>query len=601
MYSHSARRWRTWVGVFALLLLSCCWTTGVRADESVVRPVPNLDLSTFRTIPIQESGRYKPIDTYARESMELVTGHENFEDPVSKATWDPDELMLSLMTHPDYWRQQPIVQVRNEWLKKQLGLSLTAKFFTPEELGKNAQLEKLFQDVDAKARREEKLNDNEKAIRTVEDQLSTLIGITSGHTITIIPDPNDKTARWISVGELADGTASLGSYTKEDLAPSMNAFQAMLVAYNGGDVKAVEEQSLALSAALAKLPKTAGIYPDANKMAVEVQYNSLHPFRWSWILFTTAFVVLLMFSGSKSKLSYWAGMSVYAAALLMTVYGFYLRCTIAGRPPVTNMYESVIWVSFGATFFAFIFEMIYKVRRFAIAASAVGTIGLVLADNLPNVLVSSIGPLAPVLRSNYWLTIHVLTITLSYAAFLLTWGLGHQALWNYLRNPHRKDIIAPLARYIYKAMQVGVLLVAAGTILGGVWANYSWGRFWGWDPKEVWALIVLLSYLTILHGRYAGWLKDFGTVVASVCCFLSVLMAWYGVNFILGVGLHSYGFGTGGSQYVMSFAGADLAFVGFVAWRYKNWLANRGDSGPAMDQPSTGDSPVGDEKALAGV
>ncbi len=103
-------------------------------------------------------------------------------------------------------------------------------------------------------------------------------------------------------------------------------------------------------------------------------------------------------------------------------------------------------------------------------------------------------------------------------------------------------MVKPLSNFIYRAMQVGVLLIAAGTILGGVWADYSWGRFWGWDPKEVWALITLLVYLIPLHGRFAGWVSTFGLVAASVVCFLSVIMAWYGVNFVLGVGLHSYGF-----------------------------------------------------------
>jgi ABC-type transport system involved in cytochrome c biogenesis permease subunit len=117
-------------------------------------------------------------------------------------------------------------------------------------------------------------------------------------------------------------------------------------------------------------------------------------------------------------------------------------------------------------------------------------------------------------------------------------------------------------------MQVGVLLIAAGTILGGVWADYSWGRFWGWDPKEVWALITLLVYLIPLHGRFAGWVNTFWLVFASVFCFLSVVMAWYGVNFVLGVGLHSYGFVEGGSQGAMSaiIAGVLALPVG-AAWR----------------------------------
>jgi cytochrome c biogenesis factor len=116
-------------------------------------------------------------------------------------------------------------------------------------------------------------------------------------------------------------------------------------------------------------------------------------------------------------------------------------------------------------------------------------------------------------------------------------------------------------------MQFGVVLIAAGTILGGIWADYSWGRFWGWDPKEVWALIVLLCYVAILHGRLTGWIGQFAYAAWSVVAFLSVLMAWYGVNFILGVGLHSYGFSTGGFTAVMTFVAVQGAYVGFVALR----------------------------------
>jgi ABC-type transport system involved in cytochrome c biogenesis permease subunit len=128
--------------------------------------------------------------------------------------------------------------------------------------------------------------------------------------------------------------------------------------------------------------------------------------------------------------------------------------------------------------------------------------------------------------------------------------------------------VKALSNFIYRTMQVGVLLIAAGTILGGVWADYSWGRFWGWDPKEVWALITLLVYLIPLHGRFAGWVNTFWLVFASVFCFLSVVMAWYGVNFVLGVGLHSYGFVEGGSQGAMSMIIAGvLALPVAAAWR----------------------------------
>jgi cytochrome c biogenesis factor len=138
-------------------------------------------------------------------------------------------------------------------------------------------------------------------------------------------------------------------------------------------------------------------------------------------------------------------------------------------------------------------------------------------------------------------------------------------------------------------MQFGVVLLAAGTILGGVWADYSWGRFWGWDPKEVWALIALLCYVTILHGRFAGWVTQFGFAAWSVIAFLSVIMAWYGVNFVLGVGLHSYGFSSGGFAPMATFVGLQLAWVGIVALvhRRRNSGAHAGPKATA-EQPAAG-------------
>jgi ABC-type transport system involved in cytochrome c biogenesis permease subunit len=121
-------------------------------------------------------------------------------------------------------------------------------------------------------------------------------------------------------------------------------------------------------------------------------------------------------------------------------------------------------------------------------------------------------------------------------------------------------------------VQVGVLLLTAGTILGGVWADYSWGRFWGWDPKETWALIADLGYLAVLHGRFSGWLRTFGSLASSVVCFTGVVMAWYGVNFVLGVGLHSYGFGGGGVHYVTAIVVLQLLYVGFAAIQHKKFM-----------------------------
>src|SRR5262249_40811702 len=125
-----------------------------------------------------------------------------------------------------------------------------------------------------------------------------------------------------------------------------------------------------------------------------------------------------------------------------------------------------------------------------------------------------------------------------------------------------------LAGFVYKATQVAVVLLAAGTILGALWADVAWGRFWGWDPKEVWALISLLVYLAILHGRYAGMVGNFGLCIGSVLGASAIVMSWYGVNFVLGAGMHSYGFGSGGQYYVLGGVLANWFFAAAATARY---------------------------------
>lgn len=248
---------------------------------------------------------------------------------------------------------------------------------------------------------------------------------------------------------------------------------------------------------------------------------------------------------------------------------------------------------------------VYPRQWFTMGGALVGTFLWMLACYAP-VLDRGFSPLQPVLRDNFWLTIHVLTIVSSYGAGLLAWILGNVSLVYYLFGRYRtlpagdgnkataasaegevadvaedapaatqRAAVRPpeachtLAGYIYKAMQVAVLLLAAGTILGGLWADVSWGRFWGWDPKEVWALISCLVYLAILHGRYAGWIGDLGLAVGSVLGASAIIFSWYGVNFVLGVGLHSYGFGTGGQWWVGGFVLVNWVLVGLAVLRYR--------------------------------
>ncbi|MGO9113371.1 MAG: cytochrome c biogenesis protein CcsA [Thermoguttaceae bacterium] len=197
-------------------------------------------------------------------------------------------------------------------------------------------------------------------------------------------------------------------------------------------------------------------------------------------------------------------------------------------------------------------EKIYRWRIVALASAVASFFAALAAIYAP--FPKDIQALMPVLRSNFWLGIHVLTITTSYAAAGVAWVIGNVALGFFAFGHYRTvesqrrppAFCGTLASLNYRVLQVTVLLLAAGTILGGLWADVSWGRFWGWDPKEVGALIALLIIMTALHGRRAGWHGDLSLAIGSVCGFGGVIWAWYVVNFILNAGKHSYGAGEGG-------------------------------------------------------
>ena len=520
-------------------------------------PSPRKDFkwTDLASLAIQDHGRLKPLDTFARESVLTITGKSEWAGMSSM------EVLFSwLVTFESDWENEPFIRVNYSPLKKYLNLTPTHNYFTPAELAKNENLRKIIREAAEKDGRKEKLNELEKKAAQIQNQLGLIEAIVRGDAFAILPNPAGINQTWFSLAYLIDPSQGQLPYKPEDRDRLSVDLRASLSAYMKGDAAAWNKTVPEL-VTLVRNSLSQGAYPTVASIDREIHYNALRPFRIAWILYAFAFALLLIFQVTKNKASERMGAAVLLSAFGMHAYGFAIRCMIAGRPPVTNMYESVIWVTWGCMLFSLIIWIAYRNSIIPTAAAVFAIVGLVLADNLPAALDPSIQPLEPVLRSNFWLTIHVLTITLSYAAFALSLCLGNVVLGNYLFRPNNTAWIQQASLYMYRAVQIGVVLLFAGTVLGGVWADYSWGRFWGWDPKEVWALTALLLYLAVLHGRFSGWLRGFGFVAATVMCFLGVLMAWYGVNFVLGVGLHSYGFGSGGSVWVLTYIFAQIAFI----------------------------------------
>jgi len=504
---------------------------------------------SLESLVIQEGGRKKPYLVFTEETLRSLSGKTALNLDGQKQ--DAMTLITGLWMSPDdSWKAKQLILVSNLPLRKHLGLDSAQKLYSWNELTSNEALAKEITAAAETRRRDPraKLIGLQKEASDVGMRMGFFESLLKGDDFRIIMPLSGSD--WVISSQI-DPTEG------KEIIESVNSMRS---AWTQHDPNRFDQAATSLLG----LQKQVGGLPSDWKISLEVVYQKAHPFRWSWILYAAAGIVLLLSRNSWERLGYHLAWVLAGSGFLLQAAGLLSRVLIAGRPPVTNMYESVIWVAFGTILFALIFETIYRARSFLLGAVPVAVASLILADSQPVILDHSIHPLTPVLRDNFWLSTHVLSITLSYAAFALSLGVAHVALAQVIAG--RKPT-AILYTYLYKTLQVGVLLLATGTILGGVWANYSWGRFWDWDPKETWALTALLGYLFLLHGRISGLWGGFGLAVGSVIAFMSVLMAWYGVNFVLGAGLHSYGFGTGGFPLVATFVGGELLFVAIAFLR----------------------------------
>lgn len=514
-------------------------------------------LAPIQDLAVQLDGRKKPLDTVARETVQQIHGRAHYT-AANREKLDALGTYLSLLFNDRDWNEEPFVLFNYRPLKEVAGLDPEQKYFAFGELMRS-RLGGTVARAHEKQAADQDLTRDEREALSIENRLTLLINTVSSQNLPIVPHPNDGHGAWVGVANAGD------LYSPAVASQIEQTYQTLRQTYRN-QVDAIAIPAQTLHDQLAGLSPT--VYPATAQLERETRFYRLHPFAKAWQLYGLAFLTMLIVMLFNLGDFYWGSLGLFVSGLAIHGYGFLERMQIAGRPPVTNMYESVIWVSFGVAAIAILFEFAHRAKYYLLAAAPLSIVCLLLADSLPAVLDPSIRPLVPVLRDNFWLSVHVPTITLSYASFALAFGLGHIILGYTLFAP-TSPRISNLGKWNYGVLQVGVLLLATGIILGGIWAHFSWGRFWGWDPKETWALIALMCYVVPLHGRLMGWLKSFGLAVTSVVSFNAVLMAWYGVNFVLGTGLHSYGFGTGGSELIVgSFVLVDLGVVAIATLKH---------------------------------
>jgi ABC-type transport system involved in cytochrome c biogenesis permease subunit len=280
----------------------------------------------------------------------------------------------------------------------------------------------------------------------------------------------------------------------------------------------------------------------------------------------------------QSRIALWLrrlGVTFGIFALLLLATWLTLRCVVMQRPPVANLYETVIFIVTIVLLLSVVFHFFTRrpiVLPAALLACSFGVFLSMLYDGMKGE--DTMDPLVAVLNSNFWLATHVTIVTMGYAAGLLAAIIAHVYIFAKIFGCRDRELLRDITRMVYAVMCFTLLFSLVGTILGGIWANVSWGRFWGWDPKENGALLIVLATLAILHARMGGHIRQDGVHLCAVVLGMIVAFSWWYVN-VMGVGLHSYGFTSGIKRAVWKFWKIELVVlvIGFVSrkWCWNSW------------------------------
>ncbi len=427
-------------------------------------------------------------------------------------------------------------------------------------------------------------------------RLASELGRASARLALLPPDAEVAEApAWHTPGELL-GAALDGRRAGARELAALRALESL--AASAGDVAAGERALRELAGIVGPMAAERG---ETRRLALEITYYRLAPLTWGLVCFVLAFLAAACsWLRPRSRATYRVCAGASLAGTLLLGLAITLRCVIRERPPISTLYETVLFVTFTGAVLGLALEWLDRRRVALFAAALLGVVGLFLANGYETLERRDTMPsLVAVLDTNFWLATHVTTIVIGYAAGLFAALLASLYLVaRALRGrAGRPELFRSLARMVYGTLCFALIFSIVGTILGGIWANDSWGRFWGWDPKENGALLICLSQIAILHGRLGGYLRELGLCVAAAFGGTIIAFSWWGVN-LLGVGLHSYGFTSGvhgalWTYYVLQWG---VCGLGAVAW-WRERAATRATSAridstrAARDRASASDSP----------
>ncbi len=514
-------------------------------DSSMNLPrIDEAHSAQIATLIVQSAdGRMKPFDTVGHEVLNKLYRSDKYEGMKAR------DVVLSMMVNSDFWRKAPIVKVSDKQLKKILEIPETQKFACFEDFfAKDGEYSYKLTKYSELANRKAPASRGtfDKEVIKADEKLNILYMVFMGEMFRTLPKQNDANNTWYSpAGASMNFSGEEGTRAVSLL---QDYFTGVVDAQNSGDWS---EANAALSALKEYQSKYgASVMPSENKIKFELAFNKYKIFeRLTPVYLLAGFALLIVVFAKmiaprlRLNLAFKAVYYINIAAFIAHTMGLGMRWYIAEHAPWSDSYESMVYIAWALAFSGMIFS-----RRSAIALALTSILaGVTLFVAHLSWLDPQITNLVPVLKS-YWLTIHVSVITASYGFLGLCSLLGFFTLVLFAiqgkkENKELTRNILEATRINEMAMILGLSLLVVGNFLGGVWANESWGRYWGWDSKETWALVSILVYAAVVHMRFVPSLNSqYAFAVASLFAYCAIIMTYFGVNFYLS-GMHSYAAG----------------------------------------------------------
>jgi len=567
------------------------------------------DFSNFRKIPVLDSGRLKPLDTFARSLLTQFSGKDHYEKQEA-CRW-----LASLFFNPDSTLNDKIFLINDPDIAVALGITPSQdRRYTPNQLKQNySMLAQLQQAASKIAEKDRSLAENE--IMRIFDNINLYADLSRSFLFaypqsdfTILSSAtktklglslNQNQFSFIDIAlkaneinvkdpELAHVSSNLFRWSQDYkdlpftvipsaqrdkwLSPwdalttdfSNDQSRQLLILWDNMAISYSQGNDVAFNiAAHTYLNNIRDLLSKedlkkVDKFPLELFYQENSPFTWSIMFYIFAFIFFVISFASSKPLWYNLGLFSIIAGFIPHVLGLIMRIIIMARPPVSSLYETFIFVGFIAVLLGLAIEY-YNRQWLGIVTAAISGTALLFIANKYSAEGDTLKVLVAVLNSNFWLATHVTTITMGYGATCVGGLLGH--IW-LVQAVFRKDnqTLDKTYKTTLGILGVALCLTFLGTNLGGIWADQSWGRFWGWDPKENGALMIVLWTTLLFHAKVANMIGPLGLAVGAVIGMMVVMWAWFGVN-LLSVGLHSYGFTSGVATSLIVYAVIEIFFL----------------------------------------